>query len=87
MKVDTIVTLDGNERYYLVDKTEQDGKTDFLATKLKEDNTPLEESQIFEEIVEEGTTYLETVADELTYNQLAAIFVTKFNDLVLEGEI
>ena len=27
MKVDTIVTLDGNERYYLVDKTEQDGKT------------------------------------------------------------
>lgn len=87
MKVDTIVTLDGNERYYLVDKTEQDGKTYFLATKLKEDNTPLEESQIFEEIVEEGTTYLEIVADELTYNQLAAIFVTKFNDLVLEGEI
>ena len=87
MKVDTIVTLDGNERYYLVDKTEQDGKTYFLATKLKEDNTQLEESQIFEEIVEEGTTYLETVADELTYNQLAAIFVTKFNDLVLEGEI
>ena len=87
MKVDTIVTLDGNERYYLVDKTEQDAKTYFLATKLKEDNTPLEESQIFEEIVEEGTTYLETVADELTYNQLAAIFVTKFNDLVLEGEI
>lgn len=87
MKVDTIVTLDGNERYYLVDKTEQDGKTYFLATKLKEDNTPLEESQIFEEIVEEGTTYLETVADELTYNQLTAIFVTKFNDLVLEGEI
>lgn len=87
MKVDTIVTLDGNERYYLVDKTEQDGKKYFLATKLKEDNTPLEESQIFEEIVEEGTTYLETVADELTYNQLAAIFVTKFNDLVLEGEI
>ena len=87
MKVDTIVTLDGNERYYLVDKTEQDGKTYVLATKLKEDNTPLEESQIFEEIVEEGTTYLETVADELTYNQLAAIFVTKFNDLVLEGEI
>ena len=87
MKVDTIVTLDGNERYYLVDKTEQDGKTYYLATKLKEDNTPLEESQIFEEIVEEGTTYLETVADELTYNQLAAIFVTKFNDLVLEGEI
>ena len=41
MKVDTIVTLDGNERYYLVDKTEQDGKTYFLATKLKEDNTPL----------------------------------------------
>ena len=87
MKVDTIVTLDGNQRYYRVDKTEQDGKTYFLATKLKEDNTPLEESQIFEEIVEEGTTYLETVADELTYNQLAAIFVTKFNDLVLEGEI
>ena len=87
MKVDTIVTLDGNERYYLVDKTEQDGKTYFLATKLKEDNTPLEESQIVEEIVEEGTTYLETVADELVYNQLAAIFVTKFNDLVLEGEI
>ena len=87
MKVDTIVTLDGNERYYLVDKTEQDGKTYFLSKKLKEDNTPLEESQIFEEIVEEGTTYLETVADELVYNQLAAIFVTKFNDLVLEGEI
>ena len=42
-------------------------------------------SQIFEEIVEEGTTYLETVADELTYNQLAAIFVTKFNDLSLKG--
>lgn len=87
MKTDTIVTLDGNERYYLVDKTEQDGKTYFLATKLKEDNTPLEESQIFEEIVEDGTTYLETVEDELTYNQLSAVFVTKFNDLVLEGEI
>ena len=87
MKIDTIVTLDENEKYYLVDSTEQDGKTYFLATKLADDNTPLEETQIFEEIVEDGTTYLETVADELTYNQLSAIFVTKFNDLVLEGEI
>lgn len=83
----TIVTLEENERYALVDKTEQNGKVYYLATEVDKDNAPLEHSVIFEEIIEDGEKYLEEVEDQEVLDRLGAVFIINFNELVMDGEL
>lgn len=84
MNVDTIVTLGQNRRYYLVDETIQNNIKYFLGTKLSEEDLPTSESEIFEEFVEDGKTYLTPVIDEEKLTSLVAIFLTKFKKLLEE---
>ena len=84
MNIDTIVTLGENRRYYLVDETVQDNKKYFLGTKLSEEDLPTPESEIFEEFIQDGNTYLTPVIEEERLNFLAAIFLDKFKKLLDE---
>lgn len=81
-----IITLDDdpNERYMLCDETIQNNVKYYLATKVDENDTPLLESIIFEEIIENNERYMEIVTDEEKYNSLAAIFISNFNTQVDE---
>lgn len=84
MSVDTIVTLGKNRKYYLVDETIQNNIKYFLGTKLSEDDLPTPESEIFEEFVVDGKTYLTPVIDEEKLTSLVAIFLTRFKNLLEE---
>ena len=80
MKIDTIVTLDGNEKYYLSLETIQDNNKYFLALKVDENDEPLDESKIFLEEVDGDNYFLTEVEDEDILKYLGAVFVTRFNE-------
>lgn len=82
MSVDMIVTLGEGKRYYLVDDTIQDNRRFFLGTRLGDDDLPMAESEIFEEIQDEGAYYLTPVIEDDVLNTLAAVFIAKFKKLV-----
>ena len=94
MEKDTTVTLDGKERWYLSDETEQNGIKYFLALKMDENDEPTlklnedgelsEESRIFQEKVEGEKTYLVEVTDSEKLKYLVAIFITNFSTMVDE---
>ena len=84
MSVDTIVKLGQNRRYYLIDETVQDNKKYFLSIKLTEDDTPTNESEIFEEFKDNDGVYLTPVIEEDKLSSLAAIFLAKYKKLLEE---
>ena len=86
MKIDTIVTLGDNSKYYLTDKTEFNDKNYFIGTKLDELNNALMESDIFEETNKNEDTYLVKVEDKDLYDYLASIFTANFNEAIDDME-
>ncbi|MDD2505345.1 MAG: hypothetical protein PHF21_03635 [Bacilli bacterium] len=76
MKLDTVVTLEGNEKYYLADKTIQNDKTYFLANKLDQNEEISIESCIFEEIKNDEDYYLDEIVDVDKVKYLTAVFTS-----------
>ncbi len=82
MKLDTIVTLEGNEKYYLADETVQNGIKYFLANKLDENEEITTEACIFEEIKDGEDFYLDEVTDAEKMKYLTAVFTSNLiNDI------
>jgi hypothetical protein len=78
MKVETIVTLEGTDKYYLADETIQNGIQYFLATKLTENDELGDESCIFEVIPDGEDFYLDEVKEAKLKNFLTAVFTSNF---------
>lgn len=76
MKLDTVVTLEGNEKYYLADETVQNDTKYFLANKLDENDEISIESCIFEEIKDGEDFYLDEVLDQSKIKYLTAVFTS-----------
>ena len=76
MHLDTIVTLEGNERFYLADETVQNDVKYFLANKLDDKDELTIDSCIFEEVVEGEDFYLDQVTDEAKIKYLTAVFTS-----------
>ncbi len=76
MKLDTVVTLEGNEKYYLVDETIQNDKKYFLANKLDDNEEITIESCIFEEIKDGEDYYLDEIVDENIIKYLTTVFTS-----------
>ena len=58
MEKDTIITLEDNEKFVLLDKVELENTNYFLALKLTEDEQPTKQYEIFEEEIEDGVRSL-----------------------------
>ena len=69
MEKNTMITLEDNSTYVLLDETEVEGKKYFFAVKLdsKKEN-PTTEYEVFEEEVEDGKSYMVTL-EEGDYKQ------------------
>ena len=76
MELDTIVTLEGNEKYYLADETIQNDVKYFLANKLDDNEEVTTESCIFEEIKEGEDIYLDEVLDVTKIKYLTTVFTS-----------
>jgi hypothetical protein len=86
MEINTIVTLEDNSKYYLADETYQNGKKYFLGNKLDENEEPTDVSEIFEENLENGDTYLDIIDDPELLKSLGTIFTANFSNMVDETE-
>lgn len=64
MEKDTIITLDDNTTYALLDETIIDNKKYFFALKLDENNNPTTDYEIFENEEEDGEIYMNILEDE-----------------------
>ncbi|MDD4706175.1 MAG: hypothetical protein PHS24_03065 [Bacilli bacterium] len=76
MKLDTIVELEGNKKYYILDETIQNDKKYFLATKLDENEEMTAESTIFEENKVGEDIFLKEVTNEETARYILSVFTT-----------
>lgn len=63
MEKDTIITLDDNSKYVLLDETKIEDKKYFFAIKLDNEGNPTTSYEIFEEENENGETYMNTLEE------------------------
>lgn len=76
MKLDTIVELDDNQKYYVVDETFQNNKKYFLTTRLDQKENITTDSIIFEENKIDNEMYLKEVKDKDIYKYILSIFTS-----------
>ncbi|MDD4187553.1 MAG: hypothetical protein PHX04_02145 [Bacilli bacterium] len=76
MEIDTIVTLEEKEKYYLADMTIQNDVKYFLANKLDDNEDLMKESCIFEEVLDGDDIYLDEVLDINKIKYLTTIFTS-----------
>ena len=87
MQKDTLVTLDDNTNYALLDETIIDGKKYFFAVKV-DDKTgnPTSEYEIFEEEVDGEDIYMNTL-EESNFKQTILIdFTNNYMQMMNESE-
>ncbi len=86
MEKDTMITLDDDTMYVLLDETEIEGTKYFFAVKVdSETKNPTTEYEIFEEEVEDGDTYMSAL-DESDFKQAVLIDFTN-NYMKMAGNI
>jgi len=73
-----IVTLENQEKYYLIYETVYNNIKYFMASKLDIKKDPTEETVILEEIKYEEDIHLEIVNDEKTLNFLSTYFTAGY---------
>ena len=86
MMVDTIITLDNNLNYLLLDETMLDNRKLFFATKVDENlSKPTNEYLFIEEINRNGEVYAKVVKDKELIKYLSTVFTSNYLDNVEEG--
>ena len=82
MEKDTIITLEDNSEYGLLDETVIDGRKFFFAVKVDKNGNPLTEYEIFEEEIEDGETYM-SILDDGDFKQAILIdFTNNYMNMV-----
>ena len=86
MMVDTIITLDDNLNYLLLDETDVEGGKIFLAVKLTEDLSESTKSYSFlEKTLKDGEEYVDVVKDKELIKYLATAFTNNYLENVENG--
>lgn len=86
MEKDTIITLDDNTEYALLDETEINGTKYFFGVKLDPTSkNPTTEYEIFEEEIEDGDTYMSALG-ESDFKQSVLVDFTN-NYMYMIGEM
>ncbi len=82
MKKDTIITLEDNEKYVLLDQVELENGKYFLALELDENEEPTRHYEIFEEEVEDGESYMTIVEDKNLKDALMVNFTLNYEEYI-----
>ena len=81
MQVNDTIVLDDNQRYTLIEKTELDNESYYLAIGLDENKKPNYNNMvILKECEDVDGIYVETVANESLVTKLTKIFEKKLNE-------
>lgn len=82
MTKDTIITLEDNEKYVLLDEVELETGKYFLALQLTEDEQPTRHYEIFEEELEDGESYMSIVDDKDLKESLMINFTLNYEEYI-----
>lgn len=82
MEKDTIITLEDNEKFLLLDKVELENANYFLALQLTEDEQPTKNYEIFEEEIEDGDSYMSIVEDKNIKEALMVNFTLNYEEFI-----
>ena len=79
--VDKIVELDDDRSYVLLDKVDLEGRVFYFALRLNDKEEPTNNYLFFEEIKEDGETFLNKVVDKDEKFILLNAFAINFSEL------
>lgn len=85
MKIDSVITLDNNENYLLLQKETLENDQYYLSVKLDENEEPTEIYAIFKESIENDGTYVEKIEDVNILTKLVDIFAVSLDKLINEA--
>lgn len=85
MEKDTLITLDDNSMYVLLEDTIIDDKKYFYAVKMEEEN-PTNEYEVFEYEEEDGEIYLTPLDESELKESILLDFTTKYINSIIEEE-
>ena len=77
--VDSVITLENNLNYLILDKAKFNGNKYYLSVKVDEEENALDENIILKEINENGSKYVIKETDESIIKELLVIFTKSFN--------
>lgn len=78
MEKDTIITLDDNTEYALLDETIIDGRKFFLSVLLDKTGNPKNEFEIFEEEQDGNDTYMNALEESTLKNNILKGFTSNY---------
>lgn len=78
MEKDTIITLEDNSVYVLLDETKIEDEKYFFAVKLDENNNPTTEYEVFKCEEDDGEIYMDTLEDEILKQSILVDFTNNF---------
>ena len=81
--VDSVITLDNNLNYLILDKTNLDGDTYFLSVKVDDHDEILDENVILKELNENGEKFVVKEMNEDIIKRLIVLFTKSFNRYVV----
>ncbi|MEG0977275.1 MAG: hypothetical protein RSF02_01845 [Bacilli bacterium] len=82
MKVDGVITLEGDINCLLLDKANYNGDNYFLAVVLDNEEEPTEDNVVLKEIIENNETYVTRETNEEVLGELVKLFAKTFNTMV-----
>ncbi len=82
MKVDSVITLDNDINYLLLDKTVYNESVYFMAVVLNEEEEPTEEYVVLKETIEGNDIYAKIVDDVNVLKELIEIFTSSLKEEV-----
>ncbi len=86
IEVGNIVTLENNQEYLILESLVKDNKKYVYCAGVLPDETPTEESLIFEALINGSDEYLKPVNDKDLYDDLIDEFKDIVSDKILDGE-
>ena len=84
--VDSVITLDNNLNYLVLDKIDQDDETYYLTVRVDDNDELLDENVILKELNENGEKYVVKETNEDKIKELIVLFTKSFNRSVVNLE-
>ena len=82
MKVDTIITLDNDKEYALLEKLDLEGKIYFFAAGVDKDEEATGEYIFIEQISKNNKTFIQKVLDKKLLGKLSTIVTKEYFEAV-----
>ena len=77
--VDSVITLDNNLNYLILDKVNHNDNDYYLAVEVDANDEPLEKNVILKEVNENGDKFVIEETDENVIKDLIVLFTKSFN--------